>query len=100
MRILFVLMLATLLAGCAQKTAAPSTDAASVEQELRSTDAAWLAAIQSRDVERTAAFWADDARIYPPGEAPVIGKPAIRQYVAHAFADPNFSITWKTAKLE
>jgi uncharacterized protein (TIGR02246 family) len=101
MRTLAVLLLALLLAGCAQQQSqAPRVDLAAETAKLRETDAAWLAAIAAKDVERAAAFWADDAHIYPPGQPPVIGKPAIREYVARAFADPNFSVTWKTVRLE
>lgn len=95
--LLFLLLSALLMAGCAKQPA--PVDTAAEAARLRQTDAAWLAAIQARDIERTASFWADDARIYPPGQAPVIGKAAIRKYVADSFATPGFSITWKTEQL-
>ena len=88
------LLLLLLLLGCSD--ASKPVDLAAETARLRSTDAAWLAAIQTKDVERTISFWADDARIYPPGQPPVVGKAAIRKYVADSFATPGFSITWKT----
>jgi len=77
--------------GCA--AAGRTSDAAS--QILR-LDAEWSQAAQGRDVERVVSFWADDATVFPPGSPPVIGKPAIREYVAKSFQTPGFSISWKT----
>ena len=54
---------------------------------------------KGRDAEKAASFWSDDASIFPPNAAPVIGKQAIRSYVAGAFASPDFSIDWKTDKV-
>ena len=72
---------------------------AEVESIIRATDAQWLATVKARDAEKAASFWSDDASIFPPNAAPVIGKQAIRSYVAGAFASPDFSIDWKTDKV-
>jgi len=74
---------------------AAAKDTKREEEKLRATDAAWLAAVKSRDVERIVAFWAEDARILPPDSAPIVGKAAIRKYVADALATPGFAITWE-----
>ena len=73
---------------------------AAEEAAIRTTDANWLAAATSHNLEAILPFWADDATILPPGAPAVIGKQAIRQYVSGAFATPGFSITWKTDKVE
>jgi uncharacterized protein (TIGR02246 family) len=73
---------------------------ASEEAAIRTTDANWLAAATSHDLERILPFWADDASILPPGAPAVVGKEAIRKYVAGSFATPGFSITWTTDKVE
>ena len=70
------------------------------EAAIRRTDADWLAAAASRDLNRVLPFWADDATILAPGQPPIVGKQAIREYVSESFATPGFSITWKTAKVE
>ena len=58
------------------------------------TDWAKLAAA-GKDIEAIVAGWTDDAIIYPPREAPVVGKAAIRKYVTTSFKTPFFSISWK-----
>jgi ketosteroid isomerase-like protein len=97
MKLAAVLLLVLLLIGCSH--APKPLDLAAETARLRETDAAWLAAIQTKDIERTVSYWSDDARIYPPGQPPVIGKAAIRKYVGDSFATPGFSITWKTEQL-
>ena len=89
------------LLGCTQKaqSAQPAVNVAEVESAIRATDAQWLATVKTRDAEKSASFWSDDAIIFPPNAAPVIGKQAIRAYVAGAFASPGFSIDWKTDKV-
>jgi uncharacterized protein (TIGR02246 family) len=89
-----VLLPAAGLLGCAQKaqSAQPAVNVAEVESAIRATD-------KTRDAEKAASFWSDDASIFPPNAAPVIGKQAIRSYVAGAFASPAFSIDWKTDKV-
>jgi uncharacterized protein (TIGR02246 family) len=96
-----VLLPAAGLLGCAQKaqSAQPAVNVAEVESAIRATDAQWLATVKTRDAEKAASFWSDDASIFPPNAAPVIGKQAIRSYVAGAFASPAFSIDWKTDKV-
>ena len=98
----FLLLLGVLLAsvaGAAERKP-PRVDPAAEAARIRETDAAWLAAVKARDVERAVAFWSDDATIIPPGEAPITGKAAIRKYVTDSFATPGFSITWKLEEVE
>jgi uncharacterized protein (TIGR02246 family) len=64
--------------------------------EILRLDAEWSEAAQRRDIDRVLSFWADDATVFPPGSPPVIGKPAIREFVAKSFQTPGFSISWKT----
>jgi ketosteroid isomerase-like protein len=66
---------------------------------LLRTDNEWAAlATTSKDVERIVSFWTDDAAIYPPRQAPIIGKEAIRAYVSESLKVPGFSITWKPSQ--
>lgn len=77
---------------------APSTaDLARAQRQLLQRDPAWSdLAAAGQDVEKTAAFWADDAVIIPPGQPLIRGKEAIRAFVAGAFQTPGFSIRWKS----
>jgi uncharacterized protein (TIGR02246 family) len=70
------------------------------EAAIHRTDADWLAAAASHDLNRVLPFWADNATILAPGVPPIVGKEAIRKYVTESFATPGFSITWKTEKVE
>ena len=53
-----------------------------VEKEraaILQTDKEWLAAaLEGRDLGRIVSFWTDDAIVFPPGSAAVVGKEAIR----------------------
>ena len=60
-------------------------------------DKAWAQAAAARDVEKVLSFWADDARVFPPGQPAVIGKEALREYDSGGFALPGFSIRWETS---
>jgi uncharacterized protein (TIGR02246 family) len=88
-----------LLAGLIGCTRQPAVNVAEEEAAIRSTDAAWQAAVKARDLERTVSFWADDATIIPSNSSPITGKAAIRKYVADAYASPDFSIVWNMEKV-
>ncbi len=67
---------------------------------LMKLDEDWSRAAATRDAERVAAFYADDAVAYPPGEPLATGRAAARKTWAAYFADPSFNISWKTLKAE
>jgi ketosteroid isomerase-like protein len=74
--------------------------AQSSQDEARATllqaDTEWAElAASGKDVERIVSFWTDDAVIYPPREAPIVGKDAIRTYVSESLKVPGFSVSWK-----
>jgi len=72
-------------------------DLAAEREELFRLDQAWARAAAARDVEGSLSFWAEDARVVPPGQPALVGKDAIRGYVSAALAMPGFSIQWRTA---
>lgn len=88
-RLLFLAV--AVLAGCA--TARTAGDAPARILQL---DAEWSEAAQSRDVDRVVSYWADDATVLPPGGPAIVGKAAIREFVAKSFENPSFRISWKT----
>ncbi len=55
----------------------------------------WAAAARNKDLQRSISFLADDAIMFPPGQGPLVGKGAIRDYIASSFATPGFSVTWE-----
>ena len=72
-----------------------ATDDANVKV-LVALDAEWSKAAGTRNVDRVAAFYADDAVAYPPNEAVSVGRAEARQVWARYFADPTYQISWKT----
>jgi uncharacterized protein (TIGR02246 family) len=101
LRLLSLLAMMLLVSGCGYRTKIETAPADLVKEEaaIRATDTQWLTAVKARDVEKTVSYWSDDATILPPDSPPVIGKKAIRDYVAGAFAMPEFSINWELDKV-
>ena len=89
-----LIIAAAILATTAPAAAAPP-DGPSERATLFRLDKEWAQAAAAHDLEKTLSFWADDARVIPPGQPAVIGKEALRQYVTGAFAIPGFSIQWE-----
>jgi len=63
---------------------------------LAKLDDDWAKAAATRDVDRVASFYAEDAIAYPPNEPMAVGRAAARKVWASYFADPTFKISWKT----
>jgi len=84
-------VLALTLTACQSRT--PDLDEA--RDAVMTAEREWAAAARARDAERSVEFMADDAMMFPPGGAPIVGKAAIREYMAGAFAIPGFSVTWQ-----
>jgi uncharacterized protein (TIGR02246 family) len=73
--------------------------AANARAEILRLDEEWARAAAEGDLERILSFWADDASVFPPGSPALVGKAAIREYVAGSLRAPGFSISWKTSDL-
>jgi ketosteroid isomerase-like protein len=72
------------------------TDQAAETAALLKRDAEFAAAAsEGRDVEKIVSYWSADAVVAPPGQAPIVGRDALRQYVEDSFQIPGFSITWE-----
>lgn len=91
---LSMLVPAIVLLSCAPKPDLNSERAAVVK-----ADSAWLAAAQARDVDSTVSFWTEDARVIGPGQPAVTGTAGVRKMVADGFANPSFSVNWKTTEV-
>ena len=75
-------------------------DLALEKDRLLKRDAAWSsAATEGRDVESMISYWTDDAVVIPPGMPPIVGKPALRQYVQASLQIPGFSISWTSKEV-
>jgi ketosteroid isomerase-like protein len=63
---------------------------------LAKLDDDWSKAAATKDADRVASFYAEDAIAYPPNEPAAVGRPAAKKVWASYFADPSFKISWKT----
>jgi uncharacterized protein (TIGR02246 family) len=71
-----------------------SPDLTAERRAVAEADSAWAAASAAGEAERSISFLADDAIMFPPGQPPVIGKAAIREFVRSSLAVPGFSVSW------
>lgn len=93
MRVPKALLLILIVVGCAS-----SPGRANVEAEaaaLMSLSREWSAVAGSGDLERTLSYWAEDAVMMAPGQAPIRGKAAIRKFVESSAAIPGFNVRWE-----
>jgi ketosteroid isomerase-like protein len=95
-----VFLLATVIGSSVSATAGADDNMSAKAKVLAKLDDEWSAAAVARDVDRVASFYAEDAIAYPPGEPVAVGKAAAKKVWAAYFADPSFSISWKTLRAE
>jgi uncharacterized protein (TIGR02246 family) len=95
MRIMMITLCASsTLLGCG--TSAPDLEQA--RRAVVAADSAWAAAAAARDLEGSVNAMADDGIMLPPDQAPVVGRTAIKEYMAAAHATPGFSVQWVTGE--
>jgi len=90
------------LTGCSptsQPTAAADTRAAD-EEAIRKTDAEWVKAAQTRQVDAWVAFYSDDAVLLPPNEKLASDKASIRKNISDLLGLPGVSVKWQPTKVE
>ncbi|MEO8099754.1 MAG: SgcJ/EcaC family oxidoreductase [Acidobacteriota bacterium] len=89
------------LTACTQAPLPPAPDTrAADEKVLRDLDASSLAAWKSKDADKVAAFYADDATVVLPNAPAIRGKEAIRSGLKDAFTDPNFKLDFSATGAE
>lgn len=69
-------------------------DVAGEREALLKTDREWASVVPTGDLDRIVSYWSDNAVVFPPGAPAVVGKPAIRTFVAESLKVPGFSISW------
>jgi ketosteroid isomerase-like protein len=90
-----LLLMAGIAVSLAQKSN-PNAD----EQAIRKLDRDWSAAAQSKDVEKTVSFYADDASAFPYNAPIATGKEQVRQMWSHLVSLPGFALTFGPTKIE
>ena len=89
--------------GCMQTptapTAIPDTRALD-EKTIRDSEAAWVKAFATKEPEKAAAFYADDADSMLPDTPLMAGRKAIIEGMKPELGDPNFSLVFAPTKVE
>ena len=93
MRVVAALLVSFLFGGCAS-----SANRVSVEEEaatLMRLSREWSEVAGSGDLEKTLSYWAEDAVMMVPGQPPIRGKAAIRQFLEASGSIPGFTVKWE-----
>ena len=70
-----------------------------IEQAVRDADDQWAKVAGAKDLDKTVAYYADDAVVMPPNQAAVTTKDGIRN-LWKGFFDSLQTISWKTTRVE
>ena len=101
--LIICLALAALTAGCSsssnQPPAPPPDTRAADVQAVKDVEAAWLKDAGTKDADKWASYFTDDASGLYPGAPALEGKDAIKAAIAKDFADKNFSVTFQCTKV-
>src|SRR5262249_36690753 len=90
------------LTGCTStSTTAPVADtrAANVEA-VKAVEVAWAKDAATKDVDKFAGYYADDASVLMPGAPLINGKENIKAALKPMLADPNFALTFEHSRGE
>jgi uncharacterized protein (TIGR02246 family) len=90
-----LLSLLGLLTGCA--TAPPDTHDADV-QALKDTEAAWVKDANTKDPDKFASHYTDDASVLLPNEPIINGKEGIKNALKPILTDPNFALQFSSTR--
>jgi ketosteroid isomerase-like protein len=71
-----------------------------LERILRDLDAQWSRAAAAKDVERTIAYYSDEAIVLPPNATSATTKEAIRNIWKDLLASPGLVIGWQPTRIE
>ena len=71
-----------------------------VEKALRDADDAWSKAAASKDLEKTVAYYSNNATVLPPNAPLATTKDAIKKLWGDLLASPGLVISWKASKAE
>jgi ketosteroid isomerase-like protein len=77
-----------------------SSNVSPTERMLRELDAQWSKAAASKDLERTIAFYSDDAIVLPPNAASAATNEAIRSVWKDLLATPGLVISWEPNRVQ
>ncbi len=94
-----------LLVSCAStvpqptRPVAPPDTRAADESTIRSLDADWVKAVASKDADRSASFYADNAMLFVPGAPLSSGKEAVQKAVKEELVAPGTTLSFTPTKV-
>lgn len=92
--------LAVILTGCSQAPPpAPDTREAD-SKAIRDLEASWVQAFATKDVNKVAVVYADDASVFLPNAPVLTGTAAIRGALRPMLEDKGFSLSFASTKVE
>jgi uncharacterized protein (TIGR02246 family) len=98
---LIVCLLAAVLMAACSSAPPPLPDTRDADlRAVKDLEAAWVKDAASKDADRWAGNFAEDGSILYPGMATVNGKAGIKAAAATFLADPNFSLTFQSTRME
>lgn len=92
-----------LLAGCTSAPPAPPAPAVDISAEkakIRDLETAWAKDAAAKDVDKSVAYYADDAILMMPGSPAAKTKDAIRATWKGMLSDPNFKIAFASDRID
>ena len=97
--LILCLALAVLTIGCATAPAPPPPDTRAADvQAIKDIEAAWVKDANTKDADKWASYYTEDASALFPGSATLNGKAAVKAAMAPFMADPNFSLTFQSTR--
>ena len=91
MRIIILFSILIALSRCSQ----PGVDTKAEGEKLMQLSRDWSNSAATDSMEKTLGYWADDAVVMSPGQAPIKGKAAIREMIEGSSKIPGFQISWE-----
>jgi uncharacterized protein (TIGR02246 family) len=88
--------IAMMMAACNQ---APDTHDADV-QAIKTLETTWSQDYATKNADKIASYYADDAVLMAPGMAPASGKDAIHSMIAGMAADPALSLKFQASRVD
>ena len=95
MTLAWVTMAIAMAVGCNR-----GRDTAADAQAIQDTEKRWNQDYLSKDADKLAAYYADDAVLMAPGMAPSVGRESIRATLKQLVADPALSLKFTSAKID
>src|SRR5919197_4202059 len=89
----------SMLAGCVFMLASLA-QAQKDEDVIKKLDADWSAAAQSKDVDKTVSFYAEDGSVLPTHAPIATGKAQVREVWAHLLSLPGVKLSFAPTKID